>query len=204
MRSTAVDGGDRLVQHAVTGLRSVALTPVMQALTMLGSLPVVVGTALSGVLLLAVRTRSWAPPAVLAGTVASVAATVALVKLAIARPRPGPEGTIGPVALDFAFPSGHTGTGSSTWCTVVALVCLTVPHSARRTAALVGVLVLSSGIGLSRVYLGYHWPTDVVGGWLLAVCFTCAAIFVVGTLCTAPRARVEDGAPTVSGVEGQR
>ena len=199
-RTAAVDDVDQAVQQAVLALRSDRLTPVMQAATMLGSLPVVLGTSLSGVLVLAVRTRSWTPPIVLASAVALSAATIALVKVGVGRPRPGAEDRIGPAALDFAFPSGHTGNGSTAWCAVVALVCLTLPPSAARAAVLVSALVLSAGIGLSRVYLGYHWPTDVVGAWMLAAAVVCAAVHVTLSLRGRGTAVASFAVPDATGV----
>ena len=80
--------------------------------------------------------------------------------------------------MDYAFPSGRTGNGSAALLLVTALVCLTLPRSVGRSLALVGAAVLSGGIGLTRVYLGYRWPSDVVGGWLLAGAVTCVAAYV--------------------------
>lgn len=177
--STSLATVDVAVQQAVTATRSRGRTMAFEAFTTVGTLPVVVGAALTGVLILVRRTRSWVPPLVLIAAVALSALTIALVKVGVGRLRPGPADRIGPAALDFAFPSGHTGNGTTAVCLVTTLVCLTLPRSASRSAALAGAVLLSVGIGVSRVYLGYHWPSDVVGGWLLAGTFTCAAVYLV-------------------------
>jgi membrane-associated phospholipid phosphatase len=204
-RSVPLNVIDQCVQHAVLTLRSPVLTLAMQICTSVGTLPFVVVTALSGALILRRRTGGWIAPAVLGSGVATSALIIALVKVAVGRPRPGPEDRIGTAALDYAFPSGHTGNGSASLFLVTALVCLTLPRSVSRSLALLGAAVLSGGIGLTRVYLGYHWPSDVVGGWLLAGTVTCVAAYVVLDLgADSPRVRSGVCAPaTVDSRQGR-
>lgn len=85
----------------------------------------------------------------------------ALVKLDVARPRP----TIEPhlvVETTNSFPSGHAA-GSLTFFLTVALL-LTHRGRWRRLAAGAAV-AMAMIVGLTRVMLGVHWPSDVIGGW---------------------------------------
>lgn len=70
-------------------------------------------------------------------------------------------------ASGFAFPSGHATTSALT----AGLLCWAVTRHARpdlaRTTCVVAV-AWAAAVGLSRVYLGVHWASDVLGGWLLA------------------------------------
>ncbi|MET7295084.1 phosphatase PAP2 family protein [Streptomyces griseoloalbus] len=75
-----------------------------------------------------------------------------------------------------AFPSGHAMTA-----TVVCglLLWLLHRHGAGRAlwrAALTVAVVSVTGVGLTRVWLGVHWPTDVLGGWLLGALVVTAAV----------------------------
>ncbi len=98
-------------------------------------------------------------------------------KYSIARPRP----TLDPhlvVVKTSSFPSGHA-TSSMIFYLTLALA-LTAAGRQRRVAAALAVL-LSLLIGLSRVMLGVHWPSDVVGGWSFGL------LWVLLTLSSAER-----------------
>jgi undecaprenyl-diphosphatase len=62
-----------------------------------------------------------------------------------------------------SFPSGHSGNSMAVF---LAIALIAVPERWRRQAVILAI-GLSVVIGLSRPYLGVHWPSDVVGGWSL-------------------------------------
>ena len=102
--------------------------------------------------------------------------SVGMLKSVIGRHRP-------PVSLhlvaesDLSFPSGHATDSAAVLMTialVVAVVTLRRPLARIGTVLMAGLLVAS--IGFSRLVLGVHWPTDVVGGWALGTGIALAVV----------------------------
>jgi undecaprenyl-diphosphatase len=79
----------------------------------------------------------------------------------VARPRPDLEPHLAIVKTS-SFPSGHAA-NSMILCLTLALALAS--DTRRRYLALCAALLISFLIGLSRVMLGVHWPSDVIGGW---------------------------------------
>ncbi|MFJ2093914.1 phosphatase PAP2 family protein [Streptomyces sp. NPDC087901] len=75
-----------------------------------------------------------------------------------------------------AFPSGHAMTAMVSCCLLLWLLHRsgTRPWIRRTALAAAGISVL--GVGLTRLYLGVHWPSDVLGGWLLGAALTAFAV----------------------------
>ncbi|MFF3839137.1 phosphatase PAP2 family protein [Streptomyces sp. NPDC001930] len=102
----------------------------------------------------------------------------------VARSRPPSEHWL-THASRFAFPSGHATTSAmAAGLLVVALSCIRSPH--RRW-----LITLATGwaatVGISRVWLGVHWASDVAAGWLLAVLWTAIGSLLLTRLL--PRSR---------------
>jgi undecaprenyl-diphosphatase len=87
-------------------------------------------------------------------------------KWAFARPRPDlvPHGA---EVFTASFPSGHSMMSAVVYLTLGALLARTQADPAVKTYVLVMAVVLTVLVGASRVYLGVHWPTDVLAGWAL-------------------------------------
>ena len=98
---------------------------------------------------------------VAAATLLAMAAS-GIMKLVFARARPD---VIAQVPGGWSFPSGHTMSATGF---AMALVIVFWPTRWRRPA-LVAATVYAVGIGLTRLYLGVHYPSDVVAGWALSV-----------------------------------
>lgn len=113
-------------------------------------------------------------------TVAGSAVTGTVVKESMRRLRPDSAGIL-TSAQGFAFPSGHTRSATVTYVAVVLVVGWQVLHPARRTRVVsaAAVTAVVGSVGLSRIFLGAHWPSDVLGGWLLGSAWVTAATVVL-------------------------
>ena len=94
----------------------------------------------------------------------SVSWMVELAKWEIARPRPTIVSHL--VEAEHAsFPSGHAAGSAAIYLTLAALASQVMPDRRARRTLLVMAMLLVGMIGCSRVYLGVHWPSDVLAGW---------------------------------------
>lgn len=101
--------------------------------------------------------------------IASGAALGALAKRVAERPRPPVAAALVELPPDYSFPSGHTLAALLLW-TVIAVAVLRVGRRGWvRALVVVGGLLLVVLVGTSRVYLGVHWPSDILASWLLGV-----------------------------------
>lgn len=133
------------------------------------------------VLLVLLGLRRWW--SVLVSVVVVIGGTLVdtLVKVLVARPRPHLFHQ--PIqANGYSFPSGHS-VGATTLLLLVGFLTWHVSRSRGLTAAVTVVCMGLAGlIGLSRVVLGVHWPSDVVGGFALGSAWLAAMVLLFGDL----------------------
>jgi undecaprenyl-diphosphatase len=87
-----------------------------------------------------------------------------LLKEVFSRPRPDlvPHGSY---VYTASFPSGHSMMSAATYLTLGALLARVQPRRRLKIYILCVAILLTLVVGFSRVYLGVHWPTDVLAGW---------------------------------------
>jgi undecaprenyl-diphosphatase len=116
-----------------------------------------------------------------------------LLKIGFDRPRPDLVAHLVDVR-SLSFPSGHAMLSAVTFLTIGVLLARTSPRR-RVKAYIVGVCVLLTlAIGVSRVFLGVHWPTDVLAGWAVGAAWAMGCWTVASWL--QRRGAVEGAAPT--------
>lgn len=154
---------DAALIDAVVALRTDLATTLFTGVTRLGDGGVVVLLTVVGVGLLARLSRLWA--GFFGVAVAGAAALNQALKHLIGRVRPDdPERLT--AAHGYAFPSGHAMTTAAFALGLFFVIRALFPRFQWPAAA--GGLVLVGAVGTSRIYLGVHYPTDVLAGWALA------------------------------------
>ena len=178
---------DTSVMLAVGTVRRAWLSPIMHAASIIGGGMVAIPLALSFVVLLRARRRK-ADARAYAIIALSGWALYALAKLSLRRARPKVIPYLFHGAGWYSYPSGH-----STIAPIVfglAAVLWSAPWKSKRLrhAFMVAASLLALTIAFSRVYIGVHYPSDVIGGLLLGVAWSSFWFWWWGTTTAKPEA----------------
>jgi undecaprenyl-diphosphatase len=154
---------DRGIADWAIAHRSDALTPVAVVVSVLGGTLAMTALATTTCLVLSWR-RRWTSAALVAITGLGGGLLVRGGKRLTDRDRPPVEEHLINVSNQ-AYPSGHS-LGSFVVVGIVLVVALPGIHGpALRACTAIAAALFVAAVGLSRIYLGVHWTTDVVGGW---------------------------------------
>jgi undecaprenyl-diphosphatase len=160
---------DRPVLQEALSLRSPGLDQALTWFTHLGG-PVGM-TVLAAAVTAAMtwRWRSRTPLLLMLITVAGSLAMTVIGKVVIGRVRPPQVDAVPPYETSPSFPSGHALNSTAIAGMVAYLMLLHLQRRAARALAVVLAAGWAVSIGLSRVFLGHHWLTDVMVGWVIGL-----------------------------------
>ncbi len=151
---------DFVLRHRVGWISSVA-----RVVTYVGNTVVVTLVVLGAVAWLLTKRRTG-DAVFVAGSAGGAAVLVTVLKHVVGRPRPAaPHRLI--AASGAAFPSGHATQSVACYAAIAVVAAASTRSRRSRVLLAAGAAVIAFLVGASRVYLGVHWASDVVSGWLL-------------------------------------
>jgi membrane-associated phospholipid phosphatase len=171
-----VAGLDHPVLDAAKSARSPALNLIVTGYTDIGGTIGMPILALVTMVVLTLRRRSWTPAILIVIAAAGSLLMTITGKQLVGRARPLLSDAVPPYEHSASFPSGHSLNAIVIAGVVAYVVILRQKSRGSRiwTASLAAVFALT--IGLSRVYLGHHWLTDVLAAWALGLAWLAVVI----------------------------
>ncbi|HET9231720.1 MAG TPA: phosphatase PAP2 family protein [Vitreimonas sp.] len=160
--------GPRWLEESVVELTALGGFGVLALVTMLAAGFLLLQKKWIGALMLLVAT--------LGGTAISEG-----LKVGFSRPRPDLVAHAVDVT-SMSFPSGHAMLSAVTYLTLGAMLARTQTQQRGRIYILGAAVLITLVIGLSRIYLGVHWPTDVLAGWCLGAAWALLCWFAASLL----------------------
>lgn len=186
-----VAGIDRPVLDAILAVRDPESAVLITHFTDLAGTIGMPLIAIAALLTLSIRRRSWTPVVlIVAAGAGSLLMTVAG-KLVVGRDRPPITDAVPPFEVSASFPSGHTLNAVAILGVVAYLLILRRRSAWSRAAIVTATVVFTALVAASRVYLGHHWVTDVVAGWLLGAAWIALVVTAHRLYLTLRARRVE-------------
>jgi membrane-associated phospholipid phosphatase len=176
---------DLAVTRAVQSIYWPGIEPMMLAICKAGDNLILSSALVLAACLVILALRAWRVASVLLGVVLVGQVLKIGVKDLIERPRPAPETVrvLDDAKEIYSFPSGHTVHYTVFFGFLWFATFAFVKPSALRWPLLVLWTGLILGVGLARIYLGAHWVTDVLGGYLLGAAILAAGIALFRVWC---------------------
>lgn len=184
VESDGVAALDRPALQTAIAVRSPGLDAAVTAFTNLGGpvgMPILAGTATA---ILAFTRRSWTPVILMVTAVAGSLLMTVAGKTAVGRVRPPLDSAVPPLEHSPSFPSGHSLNSIVIAGVVAYLLVLRQRRKRTRALTIATALLFAVAMGLSRVYLGHHWLTDVVVAWTLGLAWLAMVLTIHRLLLT--------------------
>ncbi|HET9796058.1 MAG TPA: phosphatase PAP2 family protein [Thermoanaerobaculia bacterium] len=156
---------DRRIELGVHGWIAAPLTAALRVVSFFGSTTFIAAGSLAVALFLG-RIRAWRRLRAFLVSIAGAVIWVQLFKRFFHRARPG---LFDPLAhaIGYSFPSGHSALSAAFFGSVAGLAAASAKRGRHAAAYLATGFAAVVLVGSSRVALGVHWPTDVLGGWTI-------------------------------------
>lgn len=170
------------------------LTSFFKAVSLLGASEVLIPVVVVVGIVWRARRATWRPLGLLAAAYLGSAALFRVVKALTGRVRPPSSVAIGHYT-GLAFPSGHATQAVAVWGMLATLAAASVPAWRTKVLLWTGALVVVGLVGVSRIYLGAHWLTDVLGGWAGGALWLVVLLTTVRTVASLRTGRAADRMP---------
>lgn len=171
-----VAGLDHPLLQTAMGLRSPVLDDVVTGYTDIGGTIGMPILATAIMIFLAVRRRSWTPVILMLSAAAGSLLMTIAGKQLIGRARPPLADAVPPYEYSPSFPSGHTLNATVIAGVVAYLLILRLSSTRARVLTITVAAIFAFTIGLSRVFLGHHWFTDVLSAWILGLAWLAVVV----------------------------
>lgn len=158
--------------------RSSGWNQVTNAASVAGDTPAAIGVSVVAFILLRLLVGRWREPVLLAVSMLGEVAIFIVSTSVVGRHRPTVAHLDGSPPTS-SFPSGHTAASTTLYGTLAIVVLAYAGRALWRAGAVVLAMVIVLSIGLSRLYRGMHYPTDVAGGILLGLLWITVTSLVI-------------------------
>ncbi|WP_053375926.1 phosphatase PAP2 family protein [Paenibacillus sp. FJAT-27812] len=168
-----IDNFDRMIISKIQGAESAGLTALMKLFTFIGS-GVIVSVLAIAMLVVLIKLHERRLLLFYGGVLIGSALLNSVLKSIFHRLRPTLHRII--EVNGYSFPSGHSMAAFTFYGIITFLLWKHIPNVYARVALIAVGSILILAIGISRIYLGVHYPSDIVGGYLASGTWLAASI----------------------------
>jgi len=174
--NTKIKNFDNAMINLIQGLESPQLTTIMKFFTMIGNGFSIALITIVVMIILYIFLGHRRELIFLMCVVIGSALLNTLLKLIFQRARPDINRIA--EAYGYSFPSGHSMAAFTLYGVIAFLVWKHVPTAVGRVTIIILSSLFITLIGISRIYLGVHYPSDILGGYLMSACWLTGSIWI--------------------------